>query len=77
MSFAAFTGNLALCAYVYEHGGAEDVRTPDFDGWTPMLRAAKQGHVHIVEWLFKHGAAGDIRRPNVLGGYDRITKNCC
>jgi ankyrin repeat protein len=60
-------GDLTLLAYVFTHGGAEDITRADFDGWTPLLRAARQGSVEVVSWLCERGAAEDLWRPNVKG----------
>ena len=42
LAFACMTGDLALVAFVYSHGGAADVTATDYAGWTPLLRAARQ-----------------------------------
>ncbi len=43
------------------NGAAEDVRTANSDGWTPVYVAAAGGHMELLALLETLGAAPDAR----------------
>ena len=61
MCHACGTGELGVARWLFAHGAAEQLRTPDSKGWTPMMWACFEGFLNISTWLFQMGAAEDIR----------------
>ena len=51
--------NVKALQWLYDHGGQEDVRTPDNEGRTPMWLAILYNHVESMQWLHDHGAKED------------------
>ena len=66
MYSALENGHLLVCKWLFV-GAAEDIRTPDNLGYTPMYSAIKNGHLSVCKWLFDVGAAEDIRTPDRFG----------
>ena len=54
-------GELGVCQWLFEHGAASTIRTPDSRGCTPMLNACDKGHLDVAKWLYEVGAAEDVR----------------
>ena len=50
-------GNLEVAQWLFGAGAAEDVRTPDNGGFTPMFWACDKGHLEVALWLIHSGAA--------------------
>lgn len=47
---ACYTGNVAVCAWLFSHGAQSDARgSNNFNGYTPMLLACLAGHINILE----------------------------
>jgi hypothetical protein len=61
MWVACSNGHLAVVKWLNGVGAAEDVRTKNNDGLTPLSTACRNGHLKVVQWLFENGAAGDIQ----------------
>ena len=60
-------GHLKVAQWLFDNGAAEDVRTADRDGDTPMFWACCRGYLRVVQWLYDVGAAEDVRRANKSG----------
>ena len=52
---------LDLAKWLFEVGAAEDIRTRNNNGWTPILMACSEGHLDTAKWLFEVGAADNIQ----------------
>jgi hypothetical protein len=61
MFIACEQGHLDVAKWLFEVGAAEDIRTKDNVGNTPMLIACREGHHDVATWLFEVGAAEDVR----------------
>jgi len=59
---AAEAGELGVCRFLWEHGGASTIRTINNEGNTPMFAACTCGHLNLAKWLFDAGAAQDIHK---------------
>ena len=55
----AKTGDAALCRNAIAHGASVSCRTPDKEGLTPLMLAAKHGSVECVRVLLNCGAPPD------------------
>jgi hypothetical protein len=53
--------------YLFEAGAAEDVRTKDSSGNTPLYVACKHGRFDVVVWLCEVGAREDTQNMNDTG----------
>ena len=67
MLIACVSGHLEVLQWLFGAGAAEDMRTADEDGGTPMLTACINGHLEVVQWLFGAGAAEDVRTADNSG----------
>ena len=56
-----------MAQWLFKVGAAEDIRTKDNNGSTPLLSACNGGHLDVAHWLFEVGAAEDIRTKNNYG----------
>ena len=45
-------------------GAADDLRSPDHSGGTPLFWACAGGHLDVAKWLVEAGAAEDIWTKN-------------
>jgi hypothetical protein len=61
MVIACFQGHLQIAKWLFELGAADDIRTKNDDGATPMFFACHKGHLQVAKWLFDVGAADDIK----------------
>jgi len=64
MFTACHDGHLHVAKWLFEVGSAEDIRTKNNDGRTPMFAACWNGHLGVAKWLFEVGTTEDIRTKN-------------
>ena len=68
MGHACYTGEVHVCAWLFEHGGAaEDIFSRNRDGCTLMHLACTKGHLLVCKWLFEVGAAEQISATSNYG----------
>jgi rubredoxin len=54
MARACSRGQLNVCKWLYDHGGAkDDVNRANRFGETPMMWACQDGHLAVVEWIYE------------------------
>lgn len=68
-------GMLDAAKWLFQNGAAEDIRTPDFFGGTPMIAAFANDNLEVSRWLFEVGAAPDIRSRDI-SGYSPMLHAC-
>lgn len=61
---ASLVGELEVVKWLFEHGAASTLRTPDSQGKTPLFGACSGGHLDVAKWLHDKGASGDISVVN-------------
>ena len=49
--------HLGMAEWLFEVGGAEDIRTKSSGGWTPVMAACN--HLDVYQWLLLESAAND------------------
>ena len=53
-------GRLRVVPWLFDHGAAEDVRTADETGETPLHVAFNRGHSKVATWLLLNSASNNI-----------------
>ena len=60
MMSAINNGNLKICRWLFQHGAHDDVRTPNFNGMTPLIASYRGREYQIVKWLLTTPAVEDF-----------------
>jgi hypothetical protein len=53
-------GHLDVAKWLFGEGAAEDIRTKDNEGHTPLLKACENGHLRVMKWLYEVGVIEDM-----------------